>query len=112
MIAHAKEIERIHDDLLKNLDQPFSIAQLAKDNFIDVTTLQQEFKLRYGAPIASYIRRKRIEFAIELLKNTDDDLLTIAKRSGYQSRTTFSRVFKDMTGLSPQTFRRIHQNHD
>lgn len=68
LIAHAKEIEQIHDDLIKNLDQPFSIAQLAKDNYIDVTTLQQEFKLRYGAPIATYIRRKRIESAIELQK--------------------------------------------
>lgn len=102
----------VHDVLLAHLDEQLAIADLAKAHYIDPTTLQNDFKILYGAPIAAYMRRKRMEKAMELLRDPERSFTDVAKATGYRSRTAFSRVFKDATGITPMAYRQSHLNHD
>ena len=36
---------------------------------------------------------------------TDDKIITVAENSGFQSVSTFNRVFHDIYGMSPRDFR-------
>ncbi len=50
-------------------------------------------------------RKKRIEQACYLLTSTEDTILNIALQTGFSSLASFNRVFGQMIGRSPQTFR-------
>ncbi|MCD7715713.1 MAG: AraC family transcriptional regulator [Lachnospiraceae bacterium] len=52
-----------------------------------------------GLGIAEYVRNIRIDYAKELLKNTDDSIVSISEKIG------FCRVFRQKTGSSPKKYR-------
>lgn len=50
--------------------------------------------------------------AQRLLANTNLDITQIAEQLGYSSTSTFSRFFKQNTGLTPMEFRKQHSTQD
>lgn len=87
-----------------------TIPQLIKDHPIDATTFQDVFKALYGAPVGSYMRRRRMEEACLLLQTIDKTVEEVAGLLGYQSRSKFSQAFKSAIGESPGDYRkRLHQ---
>ncbi|MGN7888422.1 helix-turn-helix domain-containing protein [Dyadobacter sp. 22481] len=53
-----------------------------------------------------YIRKLRIEKAIELLSNTSNSLAEIAYLTGFSDQSHFNRIFKQHTGQNPSAFRK------
>ena len=49
-------------------------------------------------------------YAANLLRNSDNDILTISLKSGYTSMSHFVATFKKYYGLSPSRFRQQHSN--
>ncbi len=87
-----------------SLNQP-DYASLAAEHFMSVSTLRRQFKAFTGVPIHTYLVRRRIHTACELLIHTDLPLKTIAEQLGYRDIYFFSRQFRQLTGLSPSHFR-------
>lgn len=52
-----------------------------------------------------YLNKVRIEKAKELLANTDLKVWEIAEKVGYKNPKHFARIFKDITGLTPNEYR-------
>lgn len=52
-----------------------------------------------------YITNLRMEYASNLLINSDEDILTISLKMGYSSLSHFITVFKKKYGCSPKKFR-------
>ena len=59
-----------------------------------------------GQPLTAYIKRRRIEWAKELLAQTALPVSQVAQQVGYDNLSYFSSVFHDQTGLSPGEYRR------
>ena len=59
----------------------------------------------FPALIISTIAEKRIEKAIEYMKDENVNLTEIAFLTGYDDYTYFSKVFKKITGKSPRDYR-------
>ncbi|MBS1326470.1 MAG: helix-turn-helix transcriptional regulator [Oscillospiraceae bacterium] len=57
-----------------------------------------------------YITKLRMVYAANLLRNSDNDILTISLKSGYTSMSHFVATFKKYYGLSPSRFRQQHSN--
>jgi YesN/AraC family two-component response regulator len=66
------------------------------------------FKRQVGCSTLEYIRNTRLEQAKLLLKHSDKNASQVAKNVGYHDRTYFSKVFKKITGVSPNEYRRKH----
>ena len=49
--------------------------------------------------------KKKLEKAIDLLKNSSERISTIAYECGYDTISTFNRSFKLHNGISPSEFR-------
>ena len=49
-------------------------------------------------------------YAANLLRNSDNDILTISLKSGYTSMSHFVATFKKYYGLSPSRCRQQHSN--
>jgi AraC-like DNA-binding protein len=99
-------IKIIHSQLVKNLDQRFTIEELSKQHHINPTTLKSVFKTVYGTSVAAHIKKHRIEKAAKLLTTTDDSISVIAKTVGYESQSKFTTAFKEMYGLLPKEYRK------
>ena len=50
--------------------------------------------------------RQQSRKAKELLEVTDHDIIDIAIMVGYSSNSTFTRAFHDVTGMSPNAYRK------
>ena len=65
------------------------------------------FKRYMQISFPSYLSTVRIRTAIRLLADEDLSITECAFRSGFQSTTTFNRVFKEVTGFSPREYRKL-----
>lgn len=103
---NAEIIESVHDFITENYSERFTIEDLSHRFNINTSTLKEEFKNKYGKPIASYMKDYRMEEAKELLLSTTDSILFIAQSVGYETQGKFSSAFKEYTGLLPTEFRK------
>ena len=55
-----------------------------------------------------YLARWRMQLAGRLLVDSSAKVSAVAFDVGYQSEAAFSRAFKDIVGVSPVTWRRLH----
>lgn len=69
----------------------------------------QSFKDSFGCPPHSYIVRRRVERAKELLETTTTPLSQIALDCGFSDQSHFSRIFRRVTGEAPRLWRHKRQ---
>ena len=55
--------------------------------------------------IAEYIKLRRLAKAAKLLKESDLSILAIAIKSGFQSHSHFTKVFKNVYTITPSEYR-------
>ena len=67
--------------------------------------LLRSFKKYYGLTATDYINGLRINYASNLLLNTNRPIIDICFDCGFQSLSYFYRVFKEENGLTPGEFR-------
>ncbi|MFY1697466.1 MULTISPECIES: AraC family transcriptional regulator [unclassified Solwaraspora] len=68
--------------------------------------LRRMFSSLAGMPLSEYVRRRRMTVAAAAVVRGEDDLLTIAVRSGYGSTEAFGRAFRAVHGAGPGEVRR------
>lgn len=97
------------DNLEKYLDENFqkdiSLESLSEKFHFSPTYLSRKFHQDKGLTINSYLKNKRIEYSIHLLKDSDIPINDLASKSGYNNISHFNRVFKEVTGKTPTEYR-------
>ena len=83
---------------------PMIITALITDITIP-TYVSRVFSKKIKMNFRKYLGIVRAEYAANLLRMTDDKIITVAENSGFQSVSTFNRVFHDIYGMSPRDFR-------
>lgn len=101
-----EQMEAIHRQLTENLSLRLTIDELARQHYLDSSTLKREFKKVYGLPIATYLKEFRIKKASELLKGTEMPIADIAAAVGYETSSKFTAAFKAMTHETPSEYRK------
>ncbi|GEB30710.1 MULTISPECIES: helix-turn-helix domain-containing protein [Brevibacillus] len=82
------------------------LEHLARIACMGTTKLKYTFKLVYKCTITEYIQNKRMSHAEQLLSTTDLPISQIAQIVGYHNSSRFSELFRKMTGLLPNEYRR------
>lgn len=75
-------------------------ARMSRSNF------ERLFVMIAGVPVLEYVKRRRIDHAAELLRSTNQTVLSIALASGYHNTANFNKQFKSVTGVTPLEYRR------
>lgn len=101
-------IKEIRNFLIQHLDERFTIEELAKRYLMNTSSLKSIFKAVYGMPIASYVKEYRIRHAMQLLRETDDNIAEIAKKVGYETQGKFTKAFKNTTQILPTEYRKLY----
>ena len=90
----------------ERLAEPLLLRSLAKQASMSKSKFTAVFKNHTGLSVAEYVRRLRMEKALDLIKNTALPLGEIAALVGYRKHSNFSQVFKCRYGVTPGAFRK------
>jgi AraC-like DNA-binding protein len=91
--------------MLLNLAHKLTVQQLAAQTNLSPSHFSRQFQRQTGyAPIDYFIRLK-MQKACELLSVTNLQIQEIAQTIGYGDPYYFSRLFKQVLGVSPRTYR-------
>ena len=82
--------------------------QIGEEFHLTPEYLCARFKNSTGETVGQYLKRVRIGRArILLMERPDLNLSRIGELCGYRSPSYFGKVFREMTGLTPQNFRTV-----
>src|SRR5688572_27066074 len=99
-----KEIRNLIQD---QIDTTVTLKELSKELDINPAYLSREFSRHFdNLSFGDYIRKERIEKAIEYLKTSSYNLTKIAYLTGFSDQSHFTRIFKKHTGKSPSVYRK------
>jgi len=102
----AKELkEMIQDQLDTNM--ALSLQQVSSELEINPAYLSREFSKHFdNLSFGDYIRKLRIEKAMNLMDTTSYSLTEIAYLTGFSDQSHFTRIFKKQTGQNPSVYRK------
>jgi AraC-like DNA-binding protein len=98
-------IRDIRHSIDKNLNQPLTVADLARRAELSESHFKARFKAETGMSPGDYVLRKKIELAQALLLGSNHSVLQVAMSLGFSSSQYFATVFKRYTGQTPSAFR-------
>jgi AraC-like DNA-binding protein len=104
--AWAKELkEVIQDQIDTNLS--LSLKEISEGLNIHPAYVSREFSKYFNnMSFGEYIRKLRIEKAIDLLHTTNHSLSEIAYLTGFSDQSHFTRIFKKYTGKNPSDYKK------
>jgi len=102
--AWAQELKEIIQD---HIDTSLSLKEISKGLDISPSYLSREFSKYFeDLSFGEYIRKQRIEKAIELMADPSYSLTEISYLTGFSDQSHFTRIFSKSTGQSPSAYRK------
>lgn len=93
------------------LDQDFSLQKVADYFQLSLSNLSHYYKANTGQLLSEYAADMKMNYAKDLLKNTDTSLNEIMHKTGYTSMSSFIRKFKGHSGTTPGEYRAIFRKN-
>lgn len=93
------------------LDNELTLEVLAKKMRMPMHHLTQLFNVHLGENFNQYINKYRIEYACQVLQDRSVSLSIeqIAFNSGFNSKVSFNRHFKNITGTTPKEYMQTYK---
>lgn len=101
----AAEVQRLFEEDKIYLNPKLKLSDVALAVGTNRTYLSRYFNRQNGQTFYDYVNSYRIQYAENLLKSTNFSLPEIAIKSGFNSISTFRRVFFASFGCSPNKYR-------
>jgi two-component system response regulator YesN len=97
-------VDHVKSVVAAKYNEKISFSQLAKELSISRNYLSHTFKMETGTSFMDYLTNYRIRKAKELLRKKQFMVYEVADKVGYPDPAYFSRMFKNVTGLSPMEY--------
>jgi len=104
--AWTKQLKELIQD---QIDTNFSLSlkEISKELQVNPAYLSREFSKYFdNLSFGEYIRKLRIEKAIQLMHTSKYSLTEIAYLTGFSDQSHFTRIFKRFTGDNPSAYKR------
>jgi AraC-like DNA-binding protein len=103
---------RARDAMDREYARPLDIPSLARVAHVSAAHFSRQFRATFGETPHRYLQRRRVERAMELLRETEMPVTEVCLEVGFVSLGTFSRTFSDVVGESPSRYRTRLSPHD
>lgn len=105
-ISISPGVERLRRHLNTHFMEAVTLDALADLAGYSPAHLCRMFKRCTGRSVFDYIKQRRIERAMVLLRSTREKVLAVAFESGFGDVSHFNRTFRKMVGVSPGVYRK------
>lgn len=99
------------EDIIQNYIDKYFQDQITLETLSNIfhfspSYISRIFHQNKKITIGAYINQKKVEYALNLLENSNLLIKDIAFESGFINTSHFNRVFKDLTGKTPSNIKR------
>jgi len=94
-------LNKAHDILLNNLQNPPTVEQLSKLVHLNQFKLKLGFKQKFNTSPYKLLRKHRMQKAKQLLEQGDMNVFEVSELVGYKYQNNFTKVFKEYFGIRP-----------
>jgi len=101
-----QRLNAVLDYIEANMTSEIDLNRLAEIACQSPYDFQRMFNLLAGMSIVEYIRKRRLSLAGLDIRQTDDKIIDIASKYGYESPVSFARAFQAFHGMSPTEARK------
>lgn len=102
---HQELITRIQSYINENLHRSISLSMLAGIYYISESKLKQDFKKYLNSSVQAYLQEQRMQKALNMLQQSDNEIMAIANEVGYNNISSFTREFRKHYACSPKEVR-------
>lgn len=102
LLKARKEMEH-KENFISGIDRFYELAARSPEH------ISRSLKKYYNETPTVFINKLRLNYAANLLVNSDEDITTIAMESGFENLSHFYHLFKKAFGIAPKEFRNQHQ---
>jgi AraC family transcriptional regulator len=99
-------MNHVIDYLEAHLSDEMDLEEISRIMACPYSVFQRSFAPITGIQLSEYLRRRRLSCAAYDLQNSDQRILDIAVKYGYDSADAFTAAFKRMHGITPQEARK------
>jgi AraC-like DNA-binding protein/ligand-binding sensor protein len=107
-VKHTDIIYKVTGYIKTNYKEKISLEDIAKHVYLSKSYLSKIFKEEMKCNLTHYINQMRIEKSKPLLLDQTLSLIDVANLTGFDDQSYFTKVFKNVTGVSPGKFREKH----
>jgi AraC family transcriptional regulator len=97
-----RSVERLRSDS----DADVSLAALGSEAGLSRFHFCRAFKESTGLSPHAWLRQHRLEQAMNMLRDKEASVMSVAAALGYASQTAFTAAFRKLTGETPSDWRR------
>lgn len=97
-------IKRSKEYIQEHLHQAIKVKDVAAHINLSESYFAIYFKEKTGINFRDYILKTKIDYAKKILLSKKSSIGEIAEKVGYQDYRSFSRAFKNETGMSPSDY--------
>lgn len=103
--CQSQKMKRIIKYIDENLSQKLTLSDLCDVFEISSTSLNDLFKQEVNTTVNDFVNQKKINKAIQLIREEDYKIYEIAEMLGYSDYKYFNYVFKKYTDVTPSKFK-------
>jgi len=105
--AYSRVITEAIKYIQKNYSRmDLSLESIANHVNLSVSWLSTKFKDEVGVGINDFLNNLRIQKAMQMFDSRDYMIYEVAEKVGFTSSQYFSKIFKQLTGLTPNEYKR------
>jgi len=101
-----RQMRRVLDYIDAQLTAELGLVELAAIAGLSPHHFVEAFKISVGKPPHQFVMERRVQRALELLRDGDRTIAEIAHAAGFSSQSHLTANFRRVTGLTPGRFRR------
>lgn len=105
-VARVVQLRRARDLMDLRFAEPLDLAALARESGYSRFHFARSFRDAYGETPGTYLTRRRIERAKDLLRGANLTVTEICHLVGFSSVGSFSARFRALVGCAPTEYRR------
>jgi AraC-like DNA-binding protein len=102
----ADRVRKVYQFLYSHLSEPIGLDDVARVAGMSSAAFCRYCRRVTGRTLTRLIAELRVTQACKLLTDTDQSISEVAFASGFQSISNFNRVFHELRGENPMSFRR------
>jgi len=109
-LVESNPIRQVIHYINQNLHGNLNVNNIRKELNYSKYYLCHIFKKYMNCTITEYIQNRKISLAKKYLAGMDESITNISNMLGYSSQTYFSTVFKNITGMTPNDYKKHISN--